>query len=137
MIFAPLAGMAFVVMASTGPIHAPDPTANHLTEPEKTAALNVLVERATDCIAGQVSRDARYDSLEAAGTLGDLIVESVPSCLEPVRAMIDAHDRFYGQGSGEAFFMGPYLDVLPRAVEKRHQAERPGGVAAGDPRAVR
>jgi hypothetical protein len=31
--------------------------------------------------------------------------------------MIDAYDLNYGDGAGEAFFMGPYLDVLPRAVE--------------------
>ena len=30
--------------------------------------------------------------------------------------MIDAYDRYYGDGSGEAFFMGPYLEVLPKAV---------------------
>ena len=30
--------------------------------------------------------------------------------------MIDAYDRYYGEGTGEAFFMGPYLDVLPKAV---------------------
>jgi hypothetical protein len=40
----------------------------------------------------------------------------MPVCLTPVRAMIEAYDRYYGAGAGEAFFMGPYLDVLPRAV---------------------
>jgi hypothetical protein len=33
--------------------------------------------------------------------------------------MIDAHDRLYGIGSGEAFLLGPYLDVLPSAVAKQ------------------
>jgi hypothetical protein len=32
--------------------------------------------------------------------------------------MIDAYDRYYGDGAGEAFFSGPYLDVLPQAVLK-------------------
>jgi hypothetical protein len=32
--------------------------------------------------------------------------------------MIDAYDRFYGTGSGDAFFIGPYLDILPRAVDE-------------------
>jgi hypothetical protein len=32
--------------------------------------------------------------------------------------MIDAYDRYFGEGSGEAFFMGPYLDILPRVVIK-------------------
>ena len=49
--------------------------------------------------------------------IGDLIVDYMPACLTPVRAMIDAYDRYYGDGAGEAFFMGPYLDVLPKAVE--------------------
>jgi len=33
--------------------------------------------------------------------------------------MIETHDRLFGQGSGEAFFMGPYLDTLPRAVTRQ------------------
>ena len=33
--------------------------------------------------------------------------------------MIDTHDRMYGTGSGEAFLLGPYLDVLPAAVVRR------------------
>jgi hypothetical protein len=32
--------------------------------------------------------------------------------------MIDAYDRYFGDGTGQAFFMGPYLDVLPAAVTK-------------------
>jgi hypothetical protein len=32
--------------------------------------------------------------------------------------MIDAHDRLFGAGSGEAFFMGPYLEGLPLTVDK-------------------
>jgi hypothetical protein len=36
--------------------------------------------------------------------------------VQAVRAMIDAYDQYYGDGSGEAFFMGPYLDVLPKMV---------------------
>jgi hypothetical protein len=32
--------------------------------------------------------------------------------------MIDAYDRYFGDGTGEAYFMGPYLDELPVAVGK-------------------
>ncbi len=42
----------------------------------------------------------------------------MPSCVTPVRAMIDAYDRYFGDGTGEAFFMGPYLDVLPAVVNR-------------------
>ncbi|MGB8119421.1 MAG: hypothetical protein WCF56_11970 [Pseudolabrys sp.] len=38
------------------------------------------------------------------------------ACVGPVRAMIDAHDRLYNSGSGEAFLLGPYLDILPAVV---------------------
>ncbi len=62
-----------------------------------------------------VVANPRYGA-EPAAALGDLIVASMPSCVTPVRAMIDAYDRYFGQGTGEAFFMGPYLDVLPKAV---------------------
>jgi len=40
------------------------------------------------------------------------------ACIDAMRAMISAHDRLFGEGSGEAFFMGPYLDVLPATVNK-------------------
>ena len=49
----------------------------------------------------------------------------MPACLTPVRAMIAAYDRYYGDGTGEAFFMGPYLDVLPRAVATRAKNAAP------------
>ncbi len=35
-----------------------------------------------------------------------------------MRAMIDAYDSHFGAGTGEPFFSGPYLDVLPTAVGK-------------------
>ena len=43
----------------------------------------------------------------------------------PLSAMIDAHDRLYGEGSGHAFFMGPYLEVLPAAVSRQVRGNIP------------
>ena len=40
------------------------------------------------------------------------------SCVRPVRAMIDGYDHYYGAGTGQAFFMGPYLDALPTVVAR-------------------
>jgi hypothetical protein len=113
MIFTPLFGTALVVAVATGPA---DPS-NHeirLSAREKMVATEPLIRSATDCIVHAVAADPRYGEKSAA--LGDLIVASMPVCVTPVRAMIDAYDRYYGEGSGEAFFMGPYLDVLPKAV---------------------
>lgn len=83
---------------------------------QKDAALLPLVRRATDCIVRKVSVDPRYNSDMRPGDINDMIVDSITVCARPVRAMIDAHDRMYGRGSGEAFLLGPYLDVLPSAV---------------------
>lgn len=122
MIFAPLAGVVMILTIATGPVHETDPTNLQLTAREKSVAVRRLVERATECIAGRVIADVRYAEKEA---VGDLIVESVPVCLAPVRAMIDAYDQYYGAGTGEAFFMGPYLDVLPTAVLRRRTEAAP------------
>lgn len=114
MMIAPLFGAALVVAVATGPVTGPAGMTD-LSAQQKIAATEPLVHSATECIVRAVMADPRYG--DKAGTaLGDLIVASVPSCLEPVHAMIDAYDRYYGEGTGEAFFMGPYLDVLPTAV---------------------
>jgi hypothetical protein len=113
MILAPLFGTALVVAVATGPF---DPTGHEtkLSTQEKMVATEPLIRSATECIVRAVAADPRYGTKPAA--LGDLIVASMPACVTPVRAMIDAYDRYYGEGTGEAFFMGPYLDVLPKAV---------------------
>jgi hypothetical protein len=87
--------------------------------PQKNAAMRPLLRGATDCIVHAVTADPRFRVTAAASAINDLIVASMSNCVEPLRAMIDAHDRFFGEGSGEAFFMGPYLDVLPAAVTKQ------------------
>jgi hypothetical protein len=111
MILAPLVGMALLTAISTDPVEDPSAVVN-LSPQQKIAKTEPLVRSATDCIVRAVITDPRYPT----GNLGDLIVDSMPSCVAPVRAMIDAYDRYYGEGKGEAFFMGPYLDVLPKAV---------------------
>ena len=113
MIFAPLFGMALIAAVATGPID-PSEHETRLTAQEKMAATEPLIRSATECIVHAVAADPRYEQKPAA--LGDLIVASMPACVTPVRAMIDAYNRYYGDGTGEAFFMGPYLDVLPKAV---------------------
>lgn len=74
---------------------------------------------ANECIARTVATDPRYTTVVLAGAVNDLIVESVPSCINAVRALIDAHDRLFGEGAGETYFIGPYLDALPGAVQEQ------------------
>jgi len=115
MIVAPLLGAALVVNVATGPLIGFAAGEASLTFQEKTAATEPLVRSATDCIVRAVTSDPRF-AAEPQSAVGDLIVQSIRSCGTPVRAMIDGYDRTYGEGAGEAFFMGPYLDLLPTAV---------------------
>jgi hypothetical protein len=117
MISAKLAAATLVISVAAGPDI--EPSAVRLSVQQKNAATQVYVRSATECIAHTVAADARFRKDEPASNLGELIVDSVPNCLGPVRDMIAAYDRYFGEGFGEEFFMGPYLDVLPGAVTKR------------------
>ena len=115
MIIAKFAGAALAVSAAIVPGGDPNgPPPVNLTVQQKNAAVQPLMRSATECISKTVAADPRFRKQD----LGDLIVDSITSCVGPVRAMVDAYDRYFGEGSGEAFFMGPYLDILPRVVIK-------------------
>jgi hypothetical protein len=113
-----LAGTALIVSVATGPTVEPD-NVRHMSMAQKNAAIQSLMRTATECIARNVAANPRFHKQAPAADLGDIIVASVPSCVTSVRAMIDAYDRLFGDGAGEAFFMGPYLDALPAAVGTR------------------
>ena len=115
MILAPLAAAALVVATATGPTAEPRHSPN-LSMEQKSAAMQPLMRSATECIARAVSANPRFGQRNS--DLGDLIVASMSGCTAQVRAMIEAYDSYFGDGEGEAFFMGPYLDVLPAAVSK-------------------
>lgn len=121
MLVAPLLGATLFVAVAADPLHDATGDAN-LSMQEKVAATEPLVRSATQCIVRAVTTSPQYRS---NAQIGDLIVGSMPACLTPVRAMIDAYDRYYGDGAGEAFFMGPYLDVLPKAVAAGASAASP------------
>ncbi len=86
-----------------------------LTHQQRTAAVQPYITRATECVARSVAADPRSSD---ASKLGDVIVDSMPYCADLMRSMIETYDHYFGDGSGDAFFSGPYLDVLPAAVSK-------------------
>jgi len=90
----------------------------HLSIQQKKAAVRPLVRSATECVARTVSASPQFTDLHQNGDINDLIVESMGTCGDAMRAMIDGYDRYFGAGTGETFFSGPYLDVLPAAVNK-------------------
>jgi hypothetical protein len=126
MILSKLTGVALLIYAAAGPTIEPDSTRQPSVQ-QMTAVVQALTKSATECIARTVAAHPRFQQQAPEADLGDLIVASVPSCVGPVRAMIDAYDRYFGDGTGEAFFMGPYLDTLPAAVSPLavERAKRP------------
>jgi hypothetical protein len=127
MILKTLFGLSLVMTVSLDTQVPPaDPAAwMQMSVRQKDAALLPLVQRATACIVHRVSADPRYRAELRPDEINDLIVDSIAACNRPVRAMIDAHDRMYGYGSGEAFLLGPYLDVLPSAVVRQVKVKAP------------
>jgi hypothetical protein len=121
MILKALFGLSLTISVSLNSQAPPaDPAAwTQLSVRQRDAALLPLVQQATACIVRHVSEDPRDKAELRPDEINDLIVASITACKRQVRAMIDAHDRMYGYGSGEAFLLGPYLDVLPAAVVRQ------------------
>ena len=115
MILPALAGASLLILTAATPDVDLDTMRTHLTHQERTAAVQPFITRATECVAHSVAADPRSGD---ASKLGDLIVASMPACADLMRSMIDTYDQYFGNGTGEAFFSGPYLDVLPTAVSK-------------------
>ena len=122
MVLETLFGMSLVLnvsLESQLALTSDSPSWLQMSVRQKDASLLPLVRQATDCVVRKVVADPRYSADLRMDDINDLIVDSISACARPVRAMINAHDRMYGVGSGEAFLLGPYLDVLPSAVVKQ------------------
>lgn len=115
MILPALTGASLLLLTAATPDVDLDPMRARLTHQERTAAVQPFITRATECVARSVASDPRSTD---TSKLGDLIVDSMPVCADVLRSMIDTYDQYFGDGTGEAFFSGPYLDVLPTAVNK-------------------
>jgi hypothetical protein len=115
MILPALTGVSLFIMTAGTPGIDIDVASRHLSSHQRTSAVQPYIRRATECVARTVAADPRY---AGASNIGDLIVDSMPACASLMRSMIDTYDQYFGDGTGEAFFSGPYLDVLPTAVTK-------------------
>jgi hypothetical protein len=116
MIVTKLAVAAFVMSVAMEPILEPrDRNVHQLSLHQRNVVVQPYQRRATECIVREVTGDERF----RVGNLGELIVELMPKCVDRMRSMIEAYDRNFGEGAGEAFFMGPYLDLLPKVIVRR------------------
>jgi hypothetical protein len=118
MILATLIAASLILPVSIDPSAMLAPPDRGQSVAQKRAVLRPLVTSVTSCIARSVSADPRFPVLAPAGDVNELIVDSVPHCLNAVQTMIDAYDRLFGVGSGENYFFGPFLDELPSAVDR-------------------
>lgn len=118
MILQPLLGASLVIaVAVDSGSSVTGRTPTETTVQQQHMIMDPLVRAANECVLRAVNADPRMQSGEQAD-VRDVIISVMPSCSDRMRAMIDAHDRLYGEGSGEIFFMGPYLDTLPTTVIK-------------------
>ena len=129
MILESVFGLSLVLNVSLD-TQAPDPRQSvawsRLSAPQRQAKLLPLVSRATDCILRRIAQDPRYQPDLRPDEVNELIADSLRGCAQPLKAMVAAHDDLYGAGSGEAFLLGPYLDVLPTAVVRQVRMRTPG-----------
>lgn len=81
------------------------------------------IRTASDCVAHAIARDenraAAIELLRRASPRSSGQENPVNQCQFRINDMIAAHDRIYGPGSGQAFYEGPYLKDLPRALTVR------------------
>jgi hypothetical protein len=117
-----LIGLSLVLNTAVEPYQPqlePDAARMQMSPQQKNAVIQPLMRSATDCIVRAVASDPSFRASMPPGEINDLIVSAMQTCVAKMHAMIEAHDRLFGEGSGEAFFMGPYLEVLPRAVTRQ------------------
>ncbi|MDB5225777.1 MAG: hypothetical protein JWL87_729 [Candidatus Adlerbacteria bacterium] len=86
-----------------------DTSLNH-----KHRIVRLFVDDTSACVARAVFSDPRYGKAD----LGELIVDSIEKCAVSVQALIRVYDRQFGEGKGEKFFMGEYLDALTRMLSR-------------------
>jgi len=131
MILPALTAIPLLILTSATPDSDLVRQPTHLTSQQRSAAVQPFINRATECVARSVAANPRSAD---ASQLGDLIVDSMPPCADAMRAMIATYDDYFGAGTGEAFFAGPYLDVLPTAIskwvsEQKREVQRGGGTS--------
>ncbi len=112
----PLVTQAAVDRQSLAPPAMDAKAMQSLPPRQKDALMRPLIRSANECVVHAVVADPRYQRNLSGEAMGELIVNSMTVCTHAMQTMIGMHDRLFGSGSGETFFMGPYLDVLPAAV---------------------
>jgi hypothetical protein len=113
-----VAASLIVPVATNSSAMLPSSLDRNMSMAQKRAVLRPLVSTVTTCIARSVSTDVRFPGSTRADDVNELIVDSIPRCMDEVQSLIDAYDQLFGSGAGESYFLGPFLDHLPAAVDR-------------------
>ncbi len=106
-----LSVLTAVSVNPTNPVHTDARSANGLR-----AVLKSTITRANECVAEAVMSDPRFQGANDAA-VNELIVDRIEMCKIEMQSMMAIFDNAYGDGTGEKFFMGQYLDELPAVVK--------------------
>lgn len=88
-------------------------------DPRRRRIVLPSIRAATDCIAREALNEPGIEGANRPGQFRAALGPPMRRCADEVDAMIAAHDQVYYPGYGEAFFQGPYLQDLVRAVQRR------------------
>lgn len=88
-------------------------------DPRRRRLVLPSVREATDCIARETLNEPGIEGATRPGQFRAALAQPMRRCADEVDAMIAAHDQVYYPGYGEAFFQGPYLQDLVRAIQRR------------------
>ena len=111
-----LAEFVIAVTLFVGPEPMEKSPPPQLSSLEKAAKVATFVRATTDCIINAVKKDPRNVIPES--NLVDMIQAAFAGpCRITALHMVTEYDDYFGYGRGEKFFIGPYLDALPKAVQ--------------------
>lgn len=85
------------------------------------AVLLPLEQAATECFSDTVASNPRSLSLARAGRWYEAAAVTGFLCRPEVDAMVTAHDRIYGRGTGTRYFRGAYAMHLGQQLAQRLQ----------------
>lgn len=85
------------------------------------AVLLPLEQSATECFAETVASNPRSLTLARAGRWYEAASVTGFLCRPEVDAMVAAHDRLYGRGTGTRYFKGAYAKHLGQQLAERLQ----------------
>jgi hypothetical protein len=104
-IWGPLFAVTLVATVATGPVG--DQFFGPNTAARRGDALQTAVNAATECVIRTIAADPRTRRGNIDAIMGELIVDSMPTCAGKMREMIEAYDASFGSGSGGGLLHGP------------------------------